>query len=182
MIVIIRGRCSVGKTTSAHALAELMPDSAHLHGDGWPWMSDRTMETLRERSKDEGYRFFNSWLAASAAVIVEHGFHAIIDWAFTKDADLRDLLVRLEHLAQPVHVCNLVVDREEHLKRDAGRPADERIGTGGVEYFEKEDESASSTLGSVVDTTHLAPKEVAEAILRQIGGREPIAAADSHAS
>jgi chloramphenicol 3-O-phosphotransferase len=182
MIVILRGPCSVGKTATAYALAELMPDSAYLQGDGWPWLSDRTLATLRERSMREGGRFFNSWLAASAGVIVEHGLHAIVDWMFTKDADLRDLLGRLDGLAQPVHVFNLRVDPEEHLRRDAGRPAEERIGEGGVTYFQTEDESGDSTLGSAIDTTRLSPKEVAAAILRQVGENGSAIGADLQAS
>lgn len=170
MVVILRGPSSVGKTTTSYALAEAMPASAYLQGDGFPWMSDQTMQSLRKRSKEEGYHFLNAWLAAGIAVVLEHGFHAVVDWAFTKDAELRDLLARIDHLSHMVHVFNLVVDPEEQLKRDAKRPPDERIGKEGVEHFQTADESARSNMGISIDTTDLSPQEVAERILDQTKG------------
>ena len=126
------------------------------------------MKTLRERSKQEGYHFLNAWMAAGAAVVVKHGFHAIIDWAFTNDAELRDLLERLRHLHQNVHVFNLSVDPDEQLERDSKRPGEERIGKEGVEYFQTADESPRSGLGISIDTTGLTPQEVAGKILERL--------------
>ena len=131
-------------------------------------MSDQTMKTLREQSKQDGYHFLNAWIAAGSAVVVKHGFHAIVDWAFTNDGELRDLLERLRHLEQEVHVFNLSVDPEEQLKRDSKRPREERIGKEGVEYFQTADESAISSLGISIDTTGLTPPEVAGKILDKL--------------
>ncbi len=168
MVVIIRGPCSVGKTTAPYALAKLLPDSAYLHGDGFPWMSDRTMQALDRRSREKGDNFRNAWLATGIAVILGHGLHAVVDGMFMQDEELSDLLARLGPVKDSVRIFNLAVDPEEHLKRDAGRPPEQRIGKEGVEYFRTANEWARSNFGVKTDATRSTPKDITIKILDQI--------------
>lgn len=170
MIIIIRGACGIGKTAVSQVLAELIYKAAHIEADQLVYMSDKTMEEVWEQQKHEGFLFLSIWAAAVASALVEHGFHPIIDWMYPVDGHLQDLIRRLRHLEQQIHVFNLLVNPEEHLKRE-----EKRLGGTGreavemVEYFRENNSWANSPIGTAIDTTGQTPEDVARKICRKLG-------------
>lgn len=171
MVVVIRGACSVGKTTVAREIVELLPGSAHVACDTMlPWMSDATLATLRDQGKEAFPNLLNTWLVATAQIFAKQEIHLVVDWHFPADAELRDLVGRLAECALPCRVFNLRCSPEEHLRRDGLRPVDEQIGSSGIEYFQTEGSCVDPPCGTDMDTTLLSPRQVAETILAAISG------------
>ena len=168
MVIIIRGACSVGKTSVARSLVHILPMSAHVECDERPWMSDTTLETLRNRGEQVQADLLNAWLVATASVFDRQGVHTVVDWLFPADAELQDLLRQLDGCHLPSHVFNLLCSPQEHLARDQRREREGQIGQGGIEYFGREGSWVDSPHGLDIDTTALAPEEVAKRIVTEI--------------
>ena len=171
MIVIIRGAPSVGKTTVAAALLEQLENSALIEGDqSFPGMSDTAWHSVCAQDDAHRTSLRNSWIVAGVRALVERRLHAIVDSYFSRDYELPHLLQRLESLGQDIHVFILTVNPEEHLGRDATRPADWQIGERGIEHFMTHQESLRVPVGTVVDTSGCTAEKVAERILGMLNG------------
>jgi len=183
MIIVIRGAPSVGKTSVAGALVELLEDSALVDGDqGLPGMSEATWHKVCAQDDAGRTSLGNSWILAGVTVLVERGLHVIVDSHFSRDHELPDLLQHLEPLGQDIHVFILTVDPEEHLERDATRPPDWQIGEKGVRHFGTHRESERVPVGTVVDTSGLNAREVAERLLGMLTeDRQQTGAGDAEA-
>lgn len=169
MVIIIRGACSVGKTSAARSLVHLLPMSAHVDcGEMMPWMSDATLEALRSQDRQVLPDLLNEWLVPTATVLDRQGVHTIIDWHFPADTELQDLLRRLKECNLPCSVFNLLCSPAEHLSRDQQRQEDLQIGRGGIEYFRQEGSWVGSPHGLDIDTTALTPDDVAKRVVEHI--------------
>ncbi len=166
MVIIVRGACSVGKTTVARELVERLPGSAHVGCDTMlPWMADATLAALQKQGKEAFPELLNAWVAATSRIFAEQGIRLVVDWHFPADEELQDLLQRLDDC----QVFNLLCAPEEHLRRDRQRATEEQIGPDGVEYFRTQGSWVGSPHGTDVDTTAMSPSEVATAILGHLG-------------
>lgn len=175
MVIIIRGACSVGKTSAARALVHILPMSAHVDCDAMmPWMSDATMEALRSRGGQVLPDLWNEWLAGTASALDRQGIHAVIDWIFPADSELEDLLRRLDEWQLSTRVFNLLCSPEEHLARDGQREVEGQIGQEGIDYFRRTGGWLNSPHGRDLDTTALSPEGVARAIVAGIEANQTL--------
>lgn len=117
VIVLLNGPLGAGKSTLAEALAERLPSSVWLNGDG--------LVALNPPPPDEGRH-----LHATIKLLVDHhgsrGYrHFVIDHLWTEPEELEDLRERLKEVdpSAEIRCFLLTVSAEENLRRIKRRAA-----------------------------------------------------------
>jgi chloramphenicol 3-O-phosphotransferase len=176
---LITGIPASGKSTVAQALAERLPRSAHVRGDGFRRMivggraetlpgdgsgdlAALTGEALRQ------LRLRHSLAASSADAYAAAGFTPVL-----QDVILGDELARTIALlrTRPLHVVVLVPSPEVIAARAAGRDgrAGRTYGAWTPADLDRALRAGTPRIGLWLDTSRQTPQETVDAILRHAG-------------
>lgn len=161
MIILINGPINSGKTTLARHLAATMPRTAHVEVD-----------TLRE---------FVAFLPLAEAIpvslenaatvtrnLVRRQFHVVLSYPLGVQ-DHAYLLAAWADLGVPIHTFTLAPPLATALADRGGRALSDHERRRIREQYA--DGRHRPPFGSILDTTHLAVAETADAIRRQVASR-----------
>nr|WP_202523970.1 AAA family ATPase [Kitasatospora sp. SID7827] len=164
---MVTGVMASGKSTVAHLLAERLPRSVHLRGDGFRRMIVSGREDFTPRPSAEATAQLHLRYRAAAAVA---DLYAGAGWTVvTQDVVLGEHLDAYLDLVttRPLYLVVLAPTPAEVARREAGRPKHGYRGPWTVELL---DEALRRTprKGLWLDTSHQTPAQTADRILADL--------------
>jgi chloramphenicol 3-O-phosphotransferase len=168
MIIIVNGSLGVGKSSVGDQLHYKFERSVHLDGD---YIGDVHPFEIYDRVRiDHLYRTLELLIRFHR----KNGYHNfVINYVFESPESLQALLDLLRPLDANIHVYWLTCDEQEQARRIHGRSREE-LDWELQRFVELQRIQARAAqqgfIGRQVDTTHLTPVEIADAIWKDVHG------------
>jgi chloramphenicol 3-O-phosphotransferase len=166
-VVILNGPAGVGKTTTARLLASMVPNGACVHGDA---LKDFVV-SRQDGAVRQGLGFLNG--ASIVTNFVEGGYDLVVfDFVFEKPHGVD--VFRSGYLGTaPVHLFTLWADLDRVIDRERSRPGRERLGQRVTDCYRTMEQHLGS-LGAVIDTSEISPRQVVDEILARCADDEAL--------
>ena len=160
MILLLNGCINSGKSSTARALARLLPRAAHVE-------LDDLRHFMTHHSLDEVFDLTMDLAVATTRVLVEQGWDAILTWPIGQE-EYDYLTGQLASLNQPIHTFTLDTDLDVLLTNRGDRELTKHERRRIREQYQ--DGRHRPAFGRVIDNTHLTADKAAREILRFSSG------------
>ena len=159
-LILISGSINSGKSTTSERLVELLPDTAHVHGDSlrhfvtWLSLEKATPVTLQN-------------LISVSRNFLSASFNVVVDYPFSR-ADFERVCDELTEFADSVHPF-VLSPRLEVAQRRRGERVLSQWEVNRIAYHYSTN-LHNPGFGTRIDNSDLTPEETARFILRHITG------------
>jgi adenylylsulfate kinase-like enzyme len=168
VLILITGIMAAGKSSVAQALAERLPRSVHLRGDGFRRMIVNGRAEMGFELSEEAYdqlRLRYRIAATVAEMYLNAGF-TVVYQDIIIGSGLADVVQSLQHL--PLHVVVLCPSPDIVAKRDAARGKTGYGDAAAVENFARVLQAETPRLGLWLDNSDLTVAETVDGILANL--------------